>query len=338
MFQLLSTQKEWKDAVDERPHSFLQSWEWGVMQEAYGNRVYHFSFEEIVCTAIVLSLGFSKNVLFIPYSPIAPKNFSYDDEWVERICDTHEMKEIIERDQIIAVRIEPSSAFEEKRSRLRRISDVTPATTQILSLDQSSEILLSHMKQKTRYNIRVAKKKGVETFFLSQQDAPDWETVSNDWWKLVIETGERHQIGHHTKKYYHNFFTSLGSTPLLEVGYAQHEKETLAMTIHSQYGDTYTYVHGAATHRKKNYMASYALQWAAIERAAHAGYHFYDFYGIAPHSDRTHPLAGVTRFKKGFGGVVTHHLGTFEYGTSSLYPLYRFYRSAKKSFSFFRRT
>jgi lipid II:glycine glycyltransferase (peptidoglycan interpeptide bridge formation enzyme) len=121
---------------------------------------------------------------------------------------------------------------------------------------------------------------------------------------------------------------TLGDEGMLEFGVAEHNGDVLAMHICMSYRGVTTYVHGASTHTKKEYMAPYLLQWRGIQRSLARGDWHYDFYGVAPEGDDTHYLVSVSRFKSGFGGEVRTFLGTHDWMFSSLW--YRLYRLAKR--------
>src|SRR5690606_32467591 len=74
-----------------------------------------------------------------------------------------------------------------------------------------------------------------------------------------------------------------------------------------------TYLYGASASENRNYMATYALQWRAMEMAKERGCTEYDFFGTAPNPDPSHPMYGLYRFKKGFGGKLYHRMGCGAY-------------------------
>lgn len=314
--QLIHSKKEWQQAAEDLPLTFLQSWEWGQMHEAMGHPVLRVGFDGGVMTAVALSLGFGRNVLFAPQGPVLADET--DATVVTALADSDCVRNFAREHNCIALRIEPNR----QPSGLKRVADVSPAVTSVLDLTQSEEELLAGMKQKTRYNVRRASKKGVEVEFADDYS----EELLDHWWKLVTETSERHGIGHHERGYYETMLTTLMSSGIMEVGIARHDGDLLGMTLNARYSGTTTYVHGANTHNKKNMMATYALQWEAIKRAQAAGSTLYDFYGIAPEDTPKHHLSGVTRFKKGFGGETINSLGTFETGIHALYQLYSLYK------------
>ena len=113
---------------------------------------------------------------------------------------------------------------------------------------------------------------------------------------------------------------------------AKHENDTLAaiITLFTPYQATYVY--GASCNIKRNLMPAYLLQWTAIKDAKNFGSKTYDFYGMPPRDDETHPMYGLYRFKTGFSGQNTHRIGSIDIATS---PLYKPYKTAEKLRSFY---
>ena len=189
-------------------------------------------------------------------------------------------------------------------------TDVQPPDTVLLPLGQGEEELLAAMKPKWRYNIRLAAKKGVIV-------TEEGEGALPLFYKLYEETSRRDRIAIHPLKYYERLFerarTSSGpAAPDLRLWVARHEGEALASIITLFYGGTATYLYGASSEVKRELMPSYALQWAAIRAARDAGCGIYDFYGIPPTDDPDHPMAGLYRFKTGFGGEIVHYAGSWD--------------------------
>ncbi|MFP4267302.1 MAG: lipid II:glycine glycyltransferase FemX, partial [Spirochaetaceae bacterium] len=116
--------------------------------------------------------------------------------------------------------------------------------------------------------------------------------------------------------------------PKLFMVTAEHGGDLLAGIIVSLYGDTATYMYGAGSNYKRNLMGSYAVQWEAIRLAKRLGVSFYDFFGIPPADDPSHPMYGLYRFKTGFGGRIIHRIGSMDYPISP--SGYFFYRKAEK--------
>lgn len=309
--------------------SFLHSWEWGEMQRAFGRPVCRYIVRQgdanvAALTCMVMPLPFGRHYLFSPYGPAVVAGMALDYRALLRALARTEMAQEY---RAVFWRCEPLDADFPAGLGVR-VHDVEPSTTRVLDVSRGPEALLSDMKQKTRYNIRLAEKKGVAVEWYSGNDATRWNQLSAEWWTLVSETSARHGIRSHTQEYYDTMMHMLGADGLLEVGVARHEGTVLAMQLCIQYRGTTTYVHGASTERKKEFMAPYALQWSAIQRAAGRGDRYYDFYGVAPEGDSQHYLASVSRFKEGFGGSVRSFYGTVELPLSPLW--FALYRLAKR--------
>ncbi|NIP32988.1 peptidoglycan bridge formation glycyltransferase FemA/FemB family protein, partial [Candidatus Saccharibacteria bacterium] len=114
----------------------------------------------------------------------------------------------------------------------------------------------------------------------------------------------------HPKSYYKKILESLGS--MAEVWFAEYKGKVIAANLMIFWGNTVLYLHGASSRDHKNVMAPYLLHWELIKRAKADGYKYYDFWGIAPPDSPNHPWAGITRFKKGFGGTEVKYPGTFD--------------------------
>jgi lipid II:glycine glycyltransferase (peptidoglycan interpeptide bridge formation enzyme) len=215
--------------------------------------------------------------------------------------------------------------------------DVQPPSTVILDLTSSEEKLLASMKSKTRYNIRLSARKGVEIAIVpAVQPQPDGPAVRPDrldsalsaWYRLYEETARRDRITLHGESYYRRLFDLAGTygpgAPELYLLNAWHEGELLAGIIVAVKGEEAWYLYGASSDRKRNLMPAYALQWRAIRLARERGCRRYDLFGIPPTEDPGHPMHGLLRFKIGFGGRVLNRPGCYDVALRPLwYSLYR---------------
>ena len=197
--------------------------------------------------------------------------------------------------------------------------DIQPPSTVILDISLSESELLQNMKSKTRYNIRLADKKGVTIREASPEEL-------EAWYEMYKETAERDQITIHEQAYYTEPFRLLktfpGPKPELQLLMASIDGKNAAGIIVAAYGSRATYLYGASNNYKRNYMPAYALQWHAIRWAKARGCSSYDFFGIPPTNDPDHPMHGLFRFKTGFGGEVVHRFGCWDYPVkTALYNL-----------------
>ncbi len=195
---------------------------------------------------------------------------------------------------------------------------IQPEHTLALDLGVPEEDLLSAMHQKTRYNIRLAEKKGVVIETGSSED--DFA----DFWRLITITKDRDSFSIHDREHYHRLFSADPNFICLLL--ARYEGRTIAAGIFCFYGYRVSYLHGASSDEDRNVMAPFLLQWQAIRLAKERGYRLYDFYGI---DEKRWP--GVTRFKRGFGGFEFDYPGTAEYALRPVYyRLFRLLKSVRK--------
>lgn len=193
--------------------------------------------------------------------------------------------------------------------RVHRAPDIQPKETIVLNLKKTEDELLKEMHQKTRYNIRLAQKKGVK---IIEGSAADFE----EFWRLMTITGGRDDFRLHDKEHYRRLLS------ITKIFFAEYQGKKVATAMMIIYGGRATYLHGGSDNEFREVMAPSLLQWEMITRAQQAGAALYDFYGI---SEKKWP--GVTRFKRGFGGEERVYPGVFD--IVFRVAMYRCYRLLK---------
>lgn len=301
------------------PHAqFLQSSAWARFQKQRGARVAllarshekNKTIEVYLMIRHSLPLGFS--YWYIPRAPLVDS-----DDTLQRVVKEIGMAIRSFDPKAIFIRFEPIGEI--TGHDFIKTHDVQPSLTLLLSLKNSEEKILAEMHQKTRYNIRLAEKKSL-TFKI---DPSDVEIFLN----LLEETKTRDNFRTHQREYYRTLIKS-GAVTLASVW---HNTTMLAGSLIAYHGDTATYVHGASASEFRDVMAPYLLHWEIIKRSRAAGYAWYDWQGI---DEKKWP--GVTRFKKGFGGLVVHFSGTYDAPLAPLvYRGYTVFRRLRRLFSFY---
>jgi lipid II:glycine glycyltransferase (peptidoglycan interpeptide bridge formation enzyme) len=205
---------------------------------------------------------------------------------------------------------------------------VQPRSTLVVDLDADPEELLGRMKQKTRYNVRLAARKGVTVRAGDEADLPAF-------FQMMEVTAGRDDFGIHSRAYYetvHRLFVLPGRGRLL---LAEHEGELLAGLVVLGFGDMAIYMYGASSDEKRNLMPTYLLQWEAMQWAREQGCRTYDLWGVpdkdeatleAGFTARSDGLWGVYRFKRGFGGRLVRTVGAWDLVYAPL--RYRLYTAA----------
>jgi lipid II:glycine glycyltransferase (peptidoglycan interpeptide bridge formation enzyme) len=176
------------------------------------------------------------------------------------------------------------------------------------------------MKPKGRYNISVALRHGVNVEkFVHVHKQENFA----DFYQLLKKTAQRDDFGIHPKYFYETLLETFGENSRLFLAFSK-DKKVIGGIIVIFYKDTATYYYGASDHAHRNLMAPYLLQWEAIREAKRRGMKYYDFLGIAPPGDKNHSYAGITEFKKKFGGKEVSYPTAFDIVYKPmLYKLYR---------------
>lgn len=201
--------------------------------------------------------------------------------------------------------------FDTHRSNLRKSNcDVLPANTIIIDLNGSEKELLARMKTKTRYNIGLAVRKGVEVRVGTINDL-------DIWYKLYLNTAQRNRLHINNLKYFHSVFAAKmedDTQPVhvkLLIAYVDNIPLSAMFLLISNHRATYLY--GASSSEMRNFMPTYAMQWKAIQIAKSYGCCEYDLFGVSPNANPSHPMYGLYKFKTGFGGSVFHQMGCWDY-------------------------
>ena len=202
--------------------------------------------------------------------------------------------------------------------------DVTFADRFVLDLNRNEAEILSNMKPKTRYNIHLARKKGVRVFAATPDLLPDF-------YELYRQTAERNRFNLCEYRHFSALFLALLSHPdSCEILFllAAHGPDLLAGAIIVISGRTATYLFGASANEKRNLMAPYAIHWTAIQLARTKGCLQYDLGAVSPGKDPDHPFYGLYRFKTGFGGKIIHQSGSWDYPLNDRgYKIFRSYET-----------
>ena len=184
-----------------------------------------------------------------------------------------------------------------------------------IDLKLDLNMLLSSMKQKTRYNIRLAGKKGIRI-------RPGTSKDLSVLYAMYAETALRDHFVLRDQKYYLHVWDMFMENQMAEPLIAELHGEPVAAVIVFRFANKAWYVYGMSREIHREKMPNYLLQWHAISRAKEAGCSVYDFWGAPNLFTEDDPLWRVYRFKEGFGGQIIRTIGAWDY---ALKPnLYRF--------------
>jgi len=188
--------------------------------------------------------------------------------------------------------------------------------TVVVDLKPSEEELLARMKQKTRYNLHLAERKGVTVRVGGPRDF-------NMLYRMYAETSVRDGFVIRDERYYRNVWETFLKAGIAEPLIAEVGGEPAAAVVVFRFAGKAWYLYGMSRtiHREK--MPNYLLQWEAMRRSKAAGCSVYDLWGAPDEFNEKDPLWGVYRFKEGLGGRLLRTLGAWDLPTRPL--LYRLY-------------
>lgn len=271
--------------------SFLQSPEWEQFQKSIGRKTWRAAGNLVIRHD--LPLGF--NYLYCSHPVSVGSEFLSETEKAAR------------EEKSIFLKIDPTEKFQIPNSKFQILNthSLQPRKTVILDLQKSEEEILRGMHEKTRYNIRLAEKRGVNVFIYTNGSPKDLPDV---FLKLLEETARRDKFYLHERGYYEKLLAKESGNFKNELFFAEYQRKIVAAALVNFYrGPTSieaaaTYLHGASSREHREVMAPHLLHWGITQEAKKRGFSKYDFWGI---DDERWP--GLTRFKKGFGGQVVEY-------------------------------
>jgi lipid II:glycine glycyltransferase (peptidoglycan interpeptide bridge formation enzyme) len=285
---------EWNLFLSQYPNThLLQTGEWGELKSAFGWKPVRIVSGNVGVQILFrkLPLGFT-----IGYIPKANLDQSLLPE-IDSVCKSH---------RAVFLKLELDSwdgQFSIQHSGfITSKHNIQPPRTIIVNLKDSEEEILARMKQKTRYNIRLAEKKGVTIHA--------WDDIES-FHTMMLVTGGRDGFGVHSLDYYKRAYELLHPKGMCEILVAEYEGKPLAALFVARNGYRVYYLYGASTDEERNRMPTYLLQWEAMKWAKARGCEEYDLWGVpdedevtleANFESRHDGLWGVYRFKRGFGG------------------------------------
>ena len=316
--RLLTTEKlkEYEDFLKKHERcNFQQSIQWGKVKESWKNEVVLAEDKngKIIGSVSVLirKIPVFGNMMYSSRGPVCD---IHNKQVIEEL--TQGLKELAEREKAFVLKIEPDIKSDDQE--FRKIAEevgfnikddaknfaeeIQPRYVFRLDLKgKTEEQIFENFHQKTRYNIRLASKKGVEIKTGTREDLKEFH-------KIMIETGTRDGFVIRPLTYFEKMYDELAPEHM-KLLMAYHEGQAIAGIILIMYGNKTWYLYGASSNSYRNLIPNYLLQWEGIKSAINEGHDMYDFRGVSGVVDETHPQYGLYRFKKGFGAEFTEFIG-----------------------------
>jgi lipid II:glycine glycyltransferase (peptidoglycan interpeptide bridge formation enzyme) len=303
----------WEDFLRRFPEThLLQTGGWGAHKERFGWQARRFVVEASGGAAgaqvLVRRLPGGLRMAYVARGPVGDP-VCFDALWqeIDRLCL---------KLGCIFLKLEPDLWLEQApippSGFCASIQTIQPPRTIVVDLDGDEDALLGRMKQKTRYNIRLAAKRGVRV-----HPSADVDTYT----RMAEITAKRDGFFVHSRAYYQAVYDIFQPTGQCEVLFAEYEGEPLAGLMVFARGGRAWYLYGASTDAQRDLMPTYLLQWEAMRWARQKGCRTYDLWGTPDEDEsvleanftrRSDGLWGVYRFKRGFGGRVMRTAGPWD--------------------------
>ena len=325
--------------------NFQQSLEWGKVKDNWKNEVV-LAEDENGNIIGAISILIRKMPIFgtLMYSSRGPICDIYNEEVLEQL--TKGAKELAKKYKAMVFKVEPDikSDDEEFRNIITKIGykikddaknfreEIQPRYVFRLDIKGKTEDeLFAGCHSKTRYNIRLATKKGVTIKEVGREELKDFH-------KIMIETGSRDGFIIRPLEYFEKMYDNLAPNHM-KLLMAYYEGKPISGVIPIMYGNKTWYLYGASSNKYRNVMPNYLLQWEMIKMAIERKDDVFDFRGVSGVVDKDHPQYGLYRFKKGFGAEFTEFIGEIYIPFKPfVYNLYKFSEKAFRNIRGFIKT
>jgi len=336
---------QWNNLIDDLPGAHaLQTWQWGQVKSQFGwvphPLLWRDEYGQVAAAALLLQRAISMggfamrlSVMYIPRGPLLDWS---NETLVERVV--HDLQIFARKKGAIFLKIDPdlplgfgvpgeegastnptgvtAQELLNQKGWLFSEEQIQFKNTVMVDLTEDEEAMLMRMKSKTRYNIRLAKRRGVTVRAGDTEDVPLL-------YQMYAHTSLRDDFLIRSETYYRIAWGTFFKAGLAEPLIAEVDGKPVGAAVIFRFGGRAWYIHGMSLDEHREKMFNYRLQWEAMVRAKAAGCTEYDMWGAPDVFSGDDPLWGVYRFKDGFGGQVVRTLGAWDYPVRPL--IYRLY-------------
>ncbi len=305
----------------------LQTWQWGEFRQQTGQKLERIGFFENGQLKKAIQVTFHDLPVLNQTVGYLPRGFKPDEDQISAL------KQIAKQHQALFIKLEPNvavpvdqAANHQELAQFLLKHDCQPGRplftkyTFQLDLTPAKDELFANLKSKTRYNVRLSRKKGVR--IVEDSSAKGLET----YLKILAETTSRQDFYAHTPDYFKKMWQQLKDSDLMHLFHAVYDDTVLVSWIMFKFKDFLYYPYGASRSIHRNVMASNLMMWEMISWGKSQGCKTFDMWGsLGPEAKRSNPWYGFHRFKQGYGGQLMKFVGTYDLVTSQpvIYKLFR---------------
>jgi lipid II:glycine glycyltransferase (peptidoglycan interpeptide bridge formation enzyme) len=270
-------------------------------------------------------LPFNQNFLYIP--EMSAKHISPQ--------EVEDLAKLAKEQDSIFTRLELVDEFSDSGFKLlgsfgfkKSFEQVQPKWRQIIDLKPTRGEILAQMKQKGRYNVKLAERKDVKIINFDF-NSTDFKKQLEVFHRLIEDTVKREGISGRSMEYFSKMLEAFKETDYLKIYIAYYNGIALSAALVSFYEGVASYLYGGSSRDHREVMGPYLMHWQIICDAKDLGMQSYDMLGIAPTGSENHKWSGVTKFKEQFGGRAVEILGSFDYINKPV--AYKLFQIAEKT-------
>jgi lipid II:glycine glycyltransferase (peptidoglycan interpeptide bridge formation enzyme) len=305
--------KNWDQKLVKLGGHVLQSSAWLRFQQALDREVFWDEGQDWMWSA---SLVYGRGVKYLqlPYGPTVMSG------WPQAAASVSQTGQQLGVDFARTEPIGKISRAQIKAAGAKKFAEVQPEYTWVVDLTQTAEALKSQLSSGNRNLVNTADKKG-----LSFRKSTDLEPFL----KMLEETAKHGKFVARPNSYYQKMWEVLSASDNAQLYYAEADGSPVAGSVVLDFGATrYYYLAAADQEKSRQLRAPGPLVWHMMMDAKAAGRERFDFWGVAPPDQPNHAWAGLSQFKKSFGGEQVQLNGTWDIVIKP--AKYRLYRVAKK--------
>ena len=330
----ITEKKEWEDFIQSvKPHTFLESWQWGEFNRVMGDRVWRLGIydennesrsmnHELAGVALVIKIAAKRGTfLFVPHGPLLREAENFQSSRLRQGFGgqaifnyqllTDYLKKLAQEEQCSFIRISPLLLKNPENEKMfkdlgfrKAPMHMHPEFMWLLDISTSDIDILKDMRKTTRYEIKKAEREGVEISHGTSLE--QFEIFS----KLYRSTAHRQHFHAFSGEYLRQELDVFEVDNQIEIFLAKYNGEYIAGAMIIFYADSAFYHQGASSGAHPKIGAPYLLHWEIIKEAKKRGLQFYNFWGISSETEPRHPWAGLSLFKRGFGGFAEEYVPT----------------------------
>jgi lipid II:glycine glycyltransferase (peptidoglycan interpeptide bridge formation enzyme) len=313
--------ESFKDEYDNHVTHVIQSWQWGEFRKSLGIPLLRYGIFKEGRLTRAFQISFHQIPLINKFVGYLPKGPFPDSEMAQAL------EQISEQQNCVFIKTEPDIEITANHPIDRRFKKaLRPLFTKynfVLDLSPSEEDLLKNMHQKTRYNIKVALKKGVQVEIRDDREA------LQTYLKLYFDTTRRQGYFGHNENYHTKVFETFSQNSQVKFVIASFQNIPLTAWMLLIFKDKLYYPYGGSSHLHRDVMSSNLVAWEAVKLGKNLGLREFDMWGaLGPDADPKDSWFGFHRFKQGYGGRLVEYLGSFDLVANA--PLYYAFNSVDK--------